>query len=306
MNIIFDNVKIYSKRLDTFTSDQLTEAFRELKDSKLALGTRLMHLGILQSGLNNSPITYLGVIPFEYYNGLVKDSFKKFNEADVESNILRFKELFIRNNTFDPFIARYAKVSPLGYGMYGKNYDLKNAGEVEVKSIEDKKPQPVLISEEQTEETKQLTTAEVNRLLGTNYSTKLFDNKIAELKRKVSALNNRNYANKIKVVYEVTDVKSAGGTVFTYKVSKYDRTLNMKAKIENAEYSDVKKNNLYDFKPKEITQTGESSQQLDMFAEESFSVEDESIMQTEEFKNFNTKNPKSSLKNNLEYYKKCK
>ncbi len=129
----FDNVKIYSRKLDTFTSNQLTEAFRELKDSKLALGTRLMHLGILQSGLANSHITYLGLIPFEHYNGLVKDSFNKFNKSEIKLiDLVKFRELFVRNNTSESSVKRYIgddleAFPQLGMGLYGKNYDLKNS-----------------------------------------------------------------------------------------------------------------------------------------------------------------------------------
>jgi len=124
----YDNVKIFTKKLDTFTSNQLTEAFRELKNSNLSLGNELIHVGILQSGLNNSPITYLGIIPFEYYNQLVKDSFEEFNKKNGAEILPKFNELFIRNNNkIVPTIFKNLQLSALGNGMYGKDYDVNKA-----------------------------------------------------------------------------------------------------------------------------------------------------------------------------------
>ncbi len=142
-----DNVKIYSKRFDTFTANQLTEAFRELKQMDLPFAQQftkdLMDLGILQSGLNNSPITYLGIIPFEYYNELVKKGFKKFDKKNGADELYKFNQLFIRNNYKDGNIKNLAKSlelgdfviedketesikevkNGLGLGMYIKYYD---------------------------------------------------------------------------------------------------------------------------------------------------------------------------------------
>lgn len=130
-----DNIKIYTKRFDTFTANQLTEAFRELKQMDLPFAQEftkdLMDLGILQSGLNNSPITYLGIIPFEYYNELVKQAFNNFNKKNGAEQLSVFNQLFIRNNSKDTNIKNLAKAlklndSPLGQGMYGKDYDISN------------------------------------------------------------------------------------------------------------------------------------------------------------------------------------
>lgn len=123
----YDNIKIFTKRLDTFTSNQLTEAFRELKDSNLDLASKLMKLGILQSGLNNSPITYLGLIPYEYYNQLVKDSFNKFNIADTDKDLDIFNQLFRRNNWNNTKYFKFDRDGDgLGNGIYGKDYDKTN------------------------------------------------------------------------------------------------------------------------------------------------------------------------------------
>jgi hypothetical protein len=119
----WNNVKIFSKRLDTFTSNQLTEAFREIKNLDLPLYNKLVHLGILQSGLNNSPITYTGLIPYETYNEIVKNSFKEFNQLSVQDkikNISKFGELYAKN-----------EVKEIGHGMYGKDFDVNKVRTIE-------------------------------------------------------------------------------------------------------------------------------------------------------------------------------
>lgn len=127
-----DNVKIFAKRFDTFTANQLTEAFRELRISDhpeaQQLAKDLMDVGIIQSGLNNSPITYLGIIPYEYYNDIVKEGFNKFNQEENKQSIIdEFNKLFLRNNTENNLIYKAAKANnldifPIGHWIYGKDY----------------------------------------------------------------------------------------------------------------------------------------------------------------------------------------
>lgn len=114
-----DNLKTFSKRYDTFTANQLTESFRELKELDKELAQQIMDAGILQSGLNNSPITYLGLIPYEYYNDIVKKGFEKFNSIkDKQLIIEQFNKLFQKENKF-------YKGSAYGANIWGKNYELK-------------------------------------------------------------------------------------------------------------------------------------------------------------------------------------
>jgi len=127
-----DNIKLYSKRFDTYTSNQLTEALREIEKADPLLYKDIMDVGIIQSGLNNSPITYMGLIPYEYYNNLVKEAFTKFNnKKNGVEDLIKFNQLFIRNNTRQSLIFKVANdlqlsQQPLGYAMFGKDYDLNN------------------------------------------------------------------------------------------------------------------------------------------------------------------------------------
>lgn len=120
-----DNLKVYVKRYDTFTANQLTESFRELKDLNPGLAKEIMDLGILQSGLNNSPITYLGLIPYEYYNDVVKQAFKNYEEKNGAKHLDKFVPLFLRNNKFNALLSRVDVPDPkLGNDIYGKDYNL--------------------------------------------------------------------------------------------------------------------------------------------------------------------------------------
>lgn len=119
-----DNLRLYTKRYDSFTANQLTEAFRELKESDPSLYKDIVDLGIIQSGLANSPVTYLGLIPFEYYGDLFNQSFDEFNKKNGVTELNNFKKLFIANNSKNSLIRRTYKPNlSLGDGYYGKDYN---------------------------------------------------------------------------------------------------------------------------------------------------------------------------------------
>lgn len=111
----YNNIKLYSKRLNTFSSNTLTEAFREVKETDMSLAKDLMDVGILQSGLNNSPITYLGLVPHEYYNNKVKEAFSEYDKKNGAEHIEDFNKLFLAN-----------REGKIGYKMYGKDFYNKN------------------------------------------------------------------------------------------------------------------------------------------------------------------------------------
>jgi len=138
-----DNLKLYSKRYDTYKANQLTDAFREIQELDLNLAKDMMDLGILQSGLNNSPITYLGIIPFEYYNELVKNAFDNFYKKNGVEELSKFPELFKRENpdlllkekeydNIELNIPAEEQMINRPNKMYGKNYSLKSIIQDEV------------------------------------------------------------------------------------------------------------------------------------------------------------------------------
>lgn len=122
-------IKIFSKRIDTFTYNSLVESFRELEQLNSSIYDRLAEAGILQSGLNNSPITYFGLIPFEINGDLVNKAFDNFYKKNGVENIYKFNQLFTRNNTKNSVVSGFARTNeldkaPLGLDMYGKTYSL--------------------------------------------------------------------------------------------------------------------------------------------------------------------------------------
>lgn len=121
-----DNIKLFTRRLDTFTSNQLTESFRELEQLNPSLAKDIYRLGVLQSGLNNSAITYLGLIPYEYYNELVKNAFANFDKKNGASELFKFKQLFYRNNANNSLIYDFENPigNKLGENQFGKDYDI--------------------------------------------------------------------------------------------------------------------------------------------------------------------------------------
>lgn len=180
-----DNIKIYAKRFDTFTSNSLTESFREIKDKDANLAKELMDIGIIQSGLTNSPITYLGIIPEEYYNTLVKQSFNEFDKKNGVDELEKFNQLLLRNNSNSTLwpLASTLKLNrktskdkktivydnTLGFGMFGRLYD-KSLYDPKLKTIEVKKEDKV---ENKTEEPKIDSSKKINIYAGTNENTEL-------------------------------------------------------------------------------------------------------------------------------------
>ncbi len=288
----YDNVKIFTKRIATFESNQLTRAFREIQEINPDLGAKLIDLGILQSGLNNSPITYLGIIPFEYYNNLVKEAFSEFNKKNGAIDLIKFEQLFNLNRS-----------NKMGYGMYGKDFDASKAktrklppsvisgfsteieesisfdeakpsdmkqetiikseeSEIKPKVMNFKKSTPVLVKAKEVETSRSLKNAEVNRLLPSTFKTKLFDDGIIKLKKQISLLNNKNKREDIDLVYTIENIKSAGGSLFTYEIHEHMGKLDVKAKIERA-----KPEGELTGKAIELEQLLDKSLQLDLFSE---------------------------------------
>ena len=83
------NVKLWSRKMNAFESNVMTEAFRQILESNepriSEFGRNLVYAAILQSGLNNSPITFTELIPYEYYGDLVSAAIKdaKLDKAEM-------------------------------------------------------------------------------------------------------------------------------------------------------------------------------------------------------------------------------
>jgi predicted NAD-dependent protein-ADP-ribosyltransferase YbiA (DUF1768 family) len=98
-----DNLKIFSRKINTHTQNVLTDAFREIFEIDEELGNNLVKFGLIQSGLNNSPITFVKLIPEERYFDIVQKviTFVKQNPESI--NFENFERAFeLQNIRFAP------------------------------------------------------------------------------------------------------------------------------------------------------------------------------------------------------------
>jgi len=101
-NIAFDK-----KQVDTTASNDITQTFRELRDSVLTndIYQNIVKAAILQSGIENSPISFTSLIPLEDYKEYLKTAMDNLSSADLTP----FKEMFFRNMWRDTDIVPVVK-----------------------------------------------------------------------------------------------------------------------------------------------------------------------------------------------------
>lgn len=105
-----NNIKMFTKRLSPEESNMITEAWRELLEHPSEqirdFSKHLALFAILQSGLNNSEISYTSFIPNELYfevtSAMIDNTIAEGIDMDA------FEEMFINNNRNNPLIVRKA------------------------------------------------------------------------------------------------------------------------------------------------------------------------------------------------------
>lgn len=88
-----DNIKMFSKKLEAVDQNLLTEGWKNLFEIDEKFAQNLMTFTILQSGLNNSPVSFTQYAPNEQY---VKLTSRLLSNPDVD--FTGFYDKFIRNN----------------------------------------------------------------------------------------------------------------------------------------------------------------------------------------------------------------
>ena len=122
-----DNIKLFNKRLNNYESNVLTEAYEQLYNMAPDLADNLTKLCILQSGLNNSPISFLSIIPANKYFEIASKTIDvRLNGENVD--LSDFIDLFYQNNYQNSKIVKKISNRVL-FGKYAKG-SLNNKGEL--------------------------------------------------------------------------------------------------------------------------------------------------------------------------------
>lgn len=96
-----DNLYLTGKDAKAYNQNQIIYAFRELKKAAPAgLYGRLVRLAFLQSGLNNSPISFTSLLPYEDFKELYNETLAKIEEIPNLANFYNL-DVFQRNNWSD-------------------------------------------------------------------------------------------------------------------------------------------------------------------------------------------------------------
>ncbi|MFW5759765.1 MAG: hypothetical protein ACOCXH_02155, partial [Cyclobacteriaceae bacterium] len=91
-----DKLMLFSNKLDSWTRDELADAFSELKEVDHGLYQDLILYNIIQSGMSNSKFNYLSIIPAADYNALLAQARKYYNQ--VAPSMMDFIDKFFREN----------------------------------------------------------------------------------------------------------------------------------------------------------------------------------------------------------------
>ena len=124
-----DNLKFFSRKIDTKTNNRITESLKELQSIDIDLYNDIVIMGMLQSGVRNSPITYYGVLNHEVVGNIIKESFKNQKENNKFAEDLKiFMADFLNNNyRFDYNLRKASKIDlfqikPKGNGIFWRDY----------------------------------------------------------------------------------------------------------------------------------------------------------------------------------------
>ena len=103
-----DNIKLLSKILNTYDQNLLLDSWWELYGNPFSqqLALDLLDFSLLQSGLNNSPISFIQYLPSDIYAKRASKVFKQFEQAIANDKYSKgdFLEKFFKNNWNDPNI----------------------------------------------------------------------------------------------------------------------------------------------------------------------------------------------------------
>lgn len=78
-----DNVRLFNKRINKQQTDILSGAASDLLNDNPSLAKRIFRTTLVQSGLNNSYMSYHNVLPAEWFHNFVSSIMRSYREGDV-------------------------------------------------------------------------------------------------------------------------------------------------------------------------------------------------------------------------------
>jgi hypothetical protein len=122
-----NNIALFNKKYSVEDSNMLTMSFRELIENSEPIISKfakdLVAHGIVQSGLNNSPITYLGLIPHEEYQNISEAALRRFQNVSNKKEVYNdFAIRFFLKNIDKKFVVKPGdKIKKGGKWLFDEN-----------------------------------------------------------------------------------------------------------------------------------------------------------------------------------------
>lgn len=131
-----NNIKLFRKRLDAYENNVIIDSAANLYDYALQVGNKELQklvediavLAILQSGVQNSPISYTKILPVQIYSQVVSSVINTFRNGSVEVDPKlvwkQFHQNNWRNQDIVPVVDRYVSENGLMVFMSENDYVL--------------------------------------------------------------------------------------------------------------------------------------------------------------------------------------
>ncbi len=107
-----DILKRFNRQMNTYEQNIFVDAFKEINETNPALAMQIVKFGIIQSGLNNSPITFNSLIPSDLFFAVANPILKQYVSSD-NIDIGKFTEQFLLNNYSGIAAKLVRKVKPV-------------------------------------------------------------------------------------------------------------------------------------------------------------------------------------------------
>ena len=124
---IYDNMKLFSRKMTKYESDVLTSGLRELAEkadssASKQIFERLFLFSVIQSGIGNSPFSFYDKLPFDAVAPLVNTALTAYEASPGTTNLSEFFVQFYLNNLSNSSLVPKIKgsiIQNLGDSTYG-------------------------------------------------------------------------------------------------------------------------------------------------------------------------------------------